>query len=104
MTGDGLVVNEQHTASSSRVGAFIEADATEATFLVDWPVPSLAWSPRDPKKASDINVRLRMPNGKLLHPFDPSVRRLEGTSPPTWVTALREPAYRLARRLGRRTH
>ena len=36
--------------------------------------------------------------------FDPLVRRLEGTSPPTWVTALREPAYRLARRLGRRTH
>lgn len=35
--------------------------------------------------------------------FDPLVRRLEGTSPPTWVTALREPAYRLARRLGRRT-
>ncbi len=79
VTGDGLVVNEQHTASSSRVGAFIEADATEATFLVDWPLPSLAWSPREPKKASDINVRLRMPNGKLLHPFDPSVRRLEGT-------------------------
>jgi hypothetical protein len=36
--------------------------------------------------------------------FDPLVRRLEGTSPPTWVTAMREPAYRLARRLGRRTH
>lgn len=36
--------------------------------------------------------------------FDPLVRRLEGTAPPTWVTALREPAYRLARQLGRRTH
>jgi hypothetical protein len=35
--------------------------------------------------------------------FDPLVRRLEGTAPPGWVTALREPAYRLARRLGRRT-
>jgi hypothetical protein len=35
--------------------------------------------------------------------FDPLVRRLEGTSPPTWVTAMREPAYRLARRLGRRS-
>ena len=35
--------------------------------------------------------------------FDPLVRRLEGTAPPTWVTAMREPAYRLARRLGRRT-
>ena len=35
--------------------------------------------------------------------FDPLVRRLEGTAPPTWVTALREPAYRLARRLGRRS-
>jgi hypothetical protein len=34
--------------------------------------------------------------------FDPLVRRLDGTVPPTWVTALREPAYRVARRLGRR--
>ncbi len=33
--------------------------------------------------------------------FDPLVRRLDGTVPPTWVTALREPAYRTARRLGR---
>jgi Mg-chelatase subunit ChlD len=79
VTGDGLVVNEQHTASSSRVGAFIEAAASEATFLVDWAVPGLAWVPREAKKASDVNVRLRMPNGKLLHPYDPSVRRLEGT-------------------------
>lgn len=36
--------------------------------------------------------------------FDPLVRRLEGTAPPTWVSELREPAYRLARRLGRRSH
>lgn len=36
--------------------------------------------------------------------FDPLVRRLEGTAPPAWVSELREPAYRLARRLGRRTH
>lgn len=36
--------------------------------------------------------------------FDPLVRRLEGTVAPAWVTALREPAYRTARRLGRRTH
>lgn len=35
--------------------------------------------------------------------FDPFVRRLEGTVPPTWVTAMREPAYRVARRLGRHT-
>jgi hypothetical protein len=35
--------------------------------------------------------------------FDPLVRRLDGTVPPTWVTAMREPAYRVARRLGRHT-
>ena len=31
--------------------------------------------------------------------FDPVVDELEGTSAPAWVVALREPAYRLARRL-----
>ena len=78
VTGDGLVVNEQHTASASRVGALIEADATEATFLINWADSSLAWSPRDPTKRADLNVRLRMPNNKVLHPFEPSVHRREG--------------------------
>lgn len=32
--------------------------------------------------------------------FDPLVFRLDGTVPPAWVTALREPAYREARRRG----
>jgi uncharacterized membrane protein YgcG len=79
VTGDGLVVNERHTASASRVGAWIEEPATEATFLVNWFDTALNWSPRDPKKRNEIQVRLRMPNGKLLHPFDPSVRRFDGT-------------------------
>ena len=78
VTGDGLVVNERHTASASRVGAWVESAATEATFLVNWADPKLSWSGNDPKKRDEINVRLRMPNGKVLHPFDPSVRRLEG--------------------------
>ncbi len=34
--------------------------------------------------------------------FDPVVNELAGTSPPDWVVAVREPAYRWARRLGRR--
>ncbi|WP_256792910.1 phosphodiesterase [Terrabacter sp. Ter38] len=34
--------------------------------------------------------------------FDPVVNELAGTTPPAWVVALREPAYRWARRLGRR--
>lgn len=77
VTGDGLVVNERHTASASRVGAWVESAATEATFLVNWADPELSWSVGDPK-AGEINVRLRMPNGRVLHPFDPSVRRMEG--------------------------
>lgn len=35
--------------------------------------------------------------------FDPVVDELEGTSTPSWVVAVREPAYRWARRLTRRT-
>ena len=34
--------------------------------------------------------------------YDPLVNELSGTTPPPWVVALREPAYRWARRLGRR--
>ncbi|MGO4598916.1 phosphodiesterase [Terrabacter sp. 2RAF25] len=34
--------------------------------------------------------------------FDPIVNELSGTTPPSWVVAVREPAYRWARRLGRR--
>jgi hypothetical protein len=34
--------------------------------------------------------------------FDPIVNRLAGTRPPAWVVAVREPAYRWSRRLGRR--
>jgi hypothetical protein len=34
--------------------------------------------------------------------FDPIVNELAGTCAPAWVIALREPAYRWARRLGRR--
>ncbi|GAB3870381.1 phosphodiesterase [Terrabacter terrigena] len=33
--------------------------------------------------------------------FDPIVNELSGTRPPSWVVAMREPAYRWARRLGR---
>ena len=33
--------------------------------------------------------------------FDPVVNELEGTTWPSWVVAMREPAYRWARRLGR---
>ncbi len=34
--------------------------------------------------------------------YDPIVNELSGTTPPPWVVAMREPAYRWARRLGRR--
>lgn len=34
--------------------------------------------------------------------FDPIVNQLAGTRPPAWVVAVREPAYRWSRRLGRR--
>lgn len=36
--------------------------------------------------------------------FDPIVDELDGTTAPAWVVAVREPAYRWARRLTRRAH
>lgn len=47
-------------------------------------------------------VQLRSQQPDTRSRFDPIVDQLEGTSAPPWVVALREPAYRWARRLSRR--
>lgn len=78
VTGDGLVVNENHVASESRVGAFVEAEATEATFLVNWADQKLHWVDRTPKRSEEIQVALRAPNGKIVHPHEPTVHRRDG--------------------------
>ena len=47
-------------------------------------------------------LQLRLEQADAAMRFDPIVNELAGTSPPAWVVAVREPAYRWARRLGRR--
>ncbi len=77
VTGTGLVVNTANTASESRVGAWVEEEADEVTFLVDFDDPKLRWT-ADRPGGEEVAVRLRAPNGRLLHPHEPTVRRSEG--------------------------
>ena len=73
------------------------AGRTQQEFELSVGLDGADWSP-----VGVIEVGAEIPGASPR--FDPLVRRLEGTTPPTWVSALREPAYRWARRLGRPTH
>lgn len=78
ITGDAIVVNEAANASSSRVGGFVDALATEATFTVAWANPKLRFVVGEPRRANDLSIKLRDPRGQLLHPSDSYVRRMVG--------------------------
>jgi hypothetical protein len=78
VTGEAIVANESSSASSSRVGGFVDSLATEATFAVGWANPRLRYVASNPRKATDISVRLRDPHGRLLHAHSSYVRRTVG--------------------------
>ena len=78
VTGTGIIVNESAMASSSRVGAFVDSLTTEVTFSVAWADTKLQYVPGDPRKANEVNVRLRTPRGRLVHPNASDVRRIVG--------------------------
>ena len=73
-----IVANESAMASSSRVAAFVDALATEATFTVAWADTRLNFVAGDPKNSAEVSIRLRDPRGRLLHPSDSYVRRIVG--------------------------
>jgi hypothetical protein len=79
VTGDAIVVNESAMASSSRVAAFVDSLASEATFTVAWADIKRRFVAGDPKKANEVSIRLRDPRGRLLHPSDSYVRRIVGS-------------------------
>ncbi len=76
ITHDGVIANESSFASTSRVGAFVEAAATRACFTCAWDDPSLRFTPAAPSSPEDIAVRLRHPSGRLVHPDASFVRRV----------------------------
>lgn len=78
VTGDGIIANESATASSSRVAAFVDALATEATFTVAWADTKLKFVSDIPHKANEVSVRLRDPRGRLLHANSSYLRRTVG--------------------------
>jgi hypothetical protein len=78
VTGDAIIVNDSGTASLSRIAAFVDGCATELTLAVAWGDPALQFVPADARKTTEIAIRLRDPNGRLLHPHDSYVRRVVG--------------------------
>jgi subtilisin family serine protease len=90
VTGDAIVANESAMASSSRVAAFVDALASEATFTVAWADTKLRFVSSDPKKPNQVAVRLRDPRGQLIHPDCSYVRRTVGQG--YVVFKLQEPA------------
>jgi hypothetical protein len=77
VTGDSIIANEAAVASSSRVAAFVDALATEATFTVAWADVGLRYVPRPPKR-SELTVQLRDPRGRLLNANSSFIRRTVG--------------------------
>lgn len=78
VTGTGIIANESAMASSSRVGAFVDAGATAVSFTVAWADPGLRVVDGDPQQPTDVSVRLRTPNGDLLHSACSYVKRVIG--------------------------
>jgi len=76
ITHDGVIASESSFASSSRVGAFVEEAATRACFTCAWDDLSLRFAPGTPLSSDDISVRLRHPDGRLVHPDASFVRRV----------------------------
>lgn len=67
VTGDSIIVNDSATASSSRMPAFVDSLATEATFSISWAAKNIIFVPGNPAEKNEISIRLRDPHGRLLH-------------------------------------
>ena len=78
VSGDAIVANDSGQASSSRVGAFVDAGASLATFNVAWADLRLSYSP-NPRKGNELGIRLRDPKGRLLPSNDSYVQRTVGS-------------------------
>lgn len=66
VTGDGVIVNATSTASSSSVGAYVDCGAEQVVFACQWHAQGLNWVSRTPRKASEIYVYLKTPDGKAV--------------------------------------
>jgi len=78
ITGEGLAANESTFASFGSVKGCVESDAECATFTVGWFGSGLDYVGHDPRTRSEISVRLRAPNGKLIAADSSAVRRTVG--------------------------
>ncbi len=90
ITDTGIIVNEAAFASRSRVGAFVDAGAKSLMLNVAWSDTSLQYTPGEPRKKNEISVRLRTPQGKLLHPQASDVRTIVGSG--YVIFTIQEPA------------
>jgi Mg-chelatase subunit ChlD len=89
VSGDAIVANESAGASNSRVEAFVDAGASRATFSVAWANTALRFVAGEPRRPSEIGIRLRDPQGRLLPEDDSYVRRTVGVG--YAIFAIQEP-------------
>lgn len=66
VSGDGVIVNATSTASSSNVPAYVDCAAEQVVFACQWHAQGLNWVGQPPKKASEIHVYLKTPDGKAV--------------------------------------
>ncbi len=78
VTRDGVIANESLRATPGRVGALVEAAATRAYFTCAWDDPTLQFESASPTSRASIGVRLRHPDGHIVHEHASYVRRVVG--------------------------
>ena len=66
VSGNGVIVNATSTASSSNVPAYVDCAAEQVVFACQWHTRGLNAVGRPPKKASEIHVYLKTPDGKAV--------------------------------------
>lgn len=66
VSGNGVIVNTTSTASSSNVPAYVDCAAEQVVFACQWHAQGLNWVDRTPKKASEIHIYLKTPDGKVV--------------------------------------
>lgn len=66
VSGNGVIVNTSSTASISSIPAYVDCDADQVVFACQWHAQGLNWVGQAPKRASELYVYLKTPDGKAV--------------------------------------
>ena len=78
VSGDAISVIASAQASTSQVPVMVDALAETATITVAWSDPTFRYVARGARKEGEVDIRLRDPSGRLLHPSASQVHRVVG--------------------------